>query len=161
MDSKGRGQAYCVPEVQKSLLEYSKEGEIMFGVMDTFDGKIEPSTAFYLENIPNDKRFLRVPKDYINHWASGHKCEQEGCFDDGSVECRTHDSGYPVLPEMLNTIEHFCPEHAYENGYCSLCGDFWGGIESFDFNNPSHLCEHCLEQVKDEIGEDDDINGED
>lgn len=146
MDSERQRKTDCLPEMQKSLLEYPKKEVIfMFGIRDTVSGKIEPCTAFYVENL--DERFQRVPKDYINHWASGHKCEQEGCFDDGSVECRVPDSGYPVPPETLNTIEHFCPEHAYENSYCSLCGEFWGGIESFDFDNPSHLCEHCIQQV--------------
>lgn len=105
------------------------------------------------------KDLVAVPKDYINHWASGQKCEKKECFKDGCVECHVPEQGDYI--DMLELKEHFCPEHAYENGYCSLCGDFWGGIESFDFNNPSQLCENCLEQLKDEIGEDDDINGED
>jgi len=143
----------------------------MFGVMDLNTGRVtddetysleeyglESQLDLYLRRYPRIKEVRAVPKEYINFWKSGHKCEQEGCFKDGSVECRIPDTGYPVLPETLNHIEHLCPDHAYENGYCSLCGDFWGGIESFDFNNPSHLCEHCLEQVKDEIGDDDDLN---
>ena len=97
---------------------------------------------------------VAVPKDYINSWKSGHKCEHDGCFKDGSVECHV------PAEQDIELIEHLCQGHAYEAGYCSLCGSFWGGIESFDFDNPSHLCEHCLEQVKDEIGEDDDVNGE-
>lgn len=108
----------------------------------------------YINRYPRVKEIRAVPKDYINVWKSGHKCEHEGCFKDGSVVCHVpaeHD---------VELIEHLCQDHAYEAGYCSLCGIFWGGIESFDFNNPSHLCEYCLEQLKDEIGEDDDVNGE-
>lgn len=77
-----------------------------------------------------------------------HKCEHEGCFEDGSVECH--------VPEQdIELIERLCPDHAYESGYCSICGSFWGGIESFDFDNPSHLCEHCQEQIKAENCEED------
>ena len=90
---------------------------------------------------------VAVPKDYINHWTSGHKCEHDGCFKDGSVECHV------TAVQDIQLIEHLCQDHAYEAGYCSLCGGFWGGIESFDFNNPSHLCENCLDQLKTEPGE--------
>lgn len=101
-----------------------------------------------------------VPKDYINIWKSGHKCEREGCFKDGLVVCRVpeYESVYHRDPDMKEAImiEHLCPDHAYDAGYCTLCGEFWGGIESFDFENPSHLCEHCIQQVRDEQGDYDD-----
>lgn len=80
-----------------------------------------------------------------------HKCQHKGCTKDSDVVC--------IVPEQDNTgiqvIEHLCEEHAYESGYCVLCGEFWGGIETFDIDNPSHLCENCLEQIKDETGEND------
>lgn len=90
---------------------------------------------------------VAVPKDYINSWDSGHKCEHEGCFKDGSVECHV------PAEQDIELIEHLCQDHAYEVGYCTLCGSFWGGIESFDFNNPQMLCENCLDQLKTELGE--------
>lgn len=129
-------------------------GNIVFGIMDTVSGNIEPSTASYLENLPNDHRFLQVPKDYINHWASGHKCDKPGCMDDGSVKCHIPD--LMLSPNNAdNRFEHFCPEHAYDAGYCSLCGEFWGGIESFEFDNPLFLCENCYEQIENEFYEED------
>jgi len=103
---------------------------------------------------------VAVPKDYINFWKSGHKCEREGCFEDGVVVCHVPD--YPPLLSKepydytgIKIIEHLCQDHAYEAGYCTICGDFWGGIESFDFNNPSKLCENCQEQIIDENCEED------
>lgn len=73
-------------------------------------------------------------------------CEHNGCNKNADVQC--------CVPELdntgINVIEYLCEEHAYESGYCTLCGSFWGGIESFDFNNPSHICENCQEQIQDE-----------
>lgn len=42
--------------------------------------------------------------------------------------------------------ERFCGEHAHEHGYCRGCGEFWAGVENFDFNR-SGLCPHCQDQV--------------
>lgn len=115
-------------------------------------------------NINFNDGLLAVPKDYINTWESGHKCKQDGCFRDGEVTCHVpdlHGEGGRIYDyTQIKVIEHLCQDHAYLFGYCILCGDFWGGIEPFDFNNPSQLCENCLDQLKDEIGENDDINGE-
>ena len=43
--------------------------------------------------------------------------------------------------------EVLCRKHAQEAGYCRSCGDFWAGIESFDFGHPG-LCDHCYDQVR-------------
>ncbi len=43
--------------------------------------------------------------------------------------------------------EVLCSEHAARNGYCRSCGDFWGGIESFEFIHRG-LCDHCHDQIK-------------
>lgn len=116
----------------------------MFGILDTVDGKIEPSSAFYVENL--DGRFFRVPKDYINHWASGHKCERDGCMDDGCVDCRLpNDAHLNPDANIGEVIEHFCPDHAFKNGYCICCGEFWGGVEDFDFGNG--LCDNCKDAI--------------
>lgn len=108
-----------------------------------------------------------VPKDYINFWPCGHKCEHEGCLASGSVVCRVPDnpelaaSGKPIYDSMgIEVIENLCPDHAYEAGYCACCGDFWGGIESFDFDNPSMLCENCRDACDLENGEMDENWGE-
>lgn len=72
-----------------------------------------------------------------------HRCEHEGC---------TQDAGPCYLPNEDYTgfdrkpAEWYCSEHAHEHGYCSACGEFWGGIESFDFN-PNGLCDHCQDEV--------------
>lgn len=112
---------------------------------------------------PHKQTPIDIPKESINSWDSGYKCEHEGCLEDGSVECHipNHldygDKGIDVIKVIaeMDKVEHLCQDHAYEAGYCTLCGEFWGGVESFDFNNPQQLCENCLEQLKDEIGEND------
>lgn len=46
----------------------------------------------------------------------------------------------------------YCPKHAHENGFCVSCGQFWAGVESFDFNNPAGLCDNCRDQWEADTG---------
>jgi len=73
------------------------------------------------------------------------KCSHPGC-DKVGIECSLNDDE--------NTTEYFCVEHCYEHGYCCCCGGFWCGTESFDFNNPSHLCQNCQSDNADDDEED-------
>lgn len=77
------------------------------------------------------------------------KCEHEGCEITDTTECQSQD-----YEDGAIIISHYCTEHAYEHGFCYCCGEFWGGIEGFDFNNPTHLCEHCYDALRDEIEDD-------
>lgn len=79
-------------------------------------------------------------------WNSLLPCEHENCTERG-------------IPCYINWIdeepnERFCSEHAYEHGYCSNCGIFSAGIESFDFHNPAGLCDNCQGQLASEIDND-------
>ena len=69
-------------------------------------------------------------------------CEHEGCLDRDVIECNLNDNE--------NTQYFFCVAHCYEEGFCWGCGGFWCGFESFDFNNPSHLCQNCREENEDD-----------
>ncbi len=82
----------------------------------------------------NEFHLVAVPKDYINFWKSGHKCEKEGCFKDGSVKCRVPESS----PEK---IENLCFNHAFKSGYCIVCGEFCGDDKDFIAGNG--LCDNC------------------
>lgn len=62
------------------------------------------------------------------------KCEQPGCEEQG-ILCSLNDDE--------NTEFYYCASHCYQNGFCYGCGNHFGGMESFDFNNPSHLCPDC------------------
>lgn len=68
-------------------------------------------------------------------------CEHDGCQRQ-AIRCR--------LPN--DVIRYFCVEHAPEYGFCYLCGEFWGGIESFDFG-PGY-CENCAMERDDDDWED-------
>lgn len=38
--------------------------------------------------------------------------------------------------------EFYCYDHMRDMGYCPGCGQFWAGIESFDFSRTGY-CENC------------------
>jgi len=76
-----------------------------------------------------------------------HTCDHDGCEQDGDP-CFLPDD-----PEGKPS-HHYCDAHAHENGFCSLCGGFFGGIESFEFGNG--LCEICDDAVRSDAGEFDD-----
>lgn len=76
------------------------------------------------------------------------KCQTEGCEETEIVHCWVHDLELDMWHHCT-----YCTEHCHENGFCYCCGSFWGGIESFDFMNPSKLCEHCLDQIESDLGD--------
>lgn len=66
-------------------------------------------------------------------------CEKSGC-DKSGIPCWLDDGeGDP---------EYLCAEHAFEAGYCSQCGVFWGGIDEFDFGRIRGLCPNCRDEVE-------------
>ena len=69
-----------------------------------------------------------------------HKCEKFGCDEDG-VLCSLNDDE--------DTEFYYCPTHCFEEGFCFGCGNFFSGIEDFDFE-PSHLCANCRTEVEEE-----------
>lgn len=71
------------------------------------------------------------------------RCQHEGCHN-RAFECFCgHDE--------IDT-EWFCADHASEHGYCYICGQFWGGVSTFEFNHAG-LCENCYDE-EDEDNED-------
>lgn len=47
--------------------------------------------------------------------------------------------------EKPQPVAFLCKNHAQQFGYCWGCGDFWGGIDSFEFGPGSRvgLCIDC------------------
>ncbi len=43
--------------------------------------------------------------------------------------------------------EVLCLDCAPRQGYCYSCGDFWAGINSFDFIHPG-ICDHCHDAAR-------------
>jgi hypothetical protein len=66
-------------------------------------------------------------------------CEQPGCDREGA-ECFLD-----AWDDEPNGV--YCPEHSAANGFCAVCGLFWGGIESFEFLHPG-VCDHCHYQLE-------------
>lgn len=78
------------------------------------------------------------------------RCQEAGCRQPG------RDCYITVLGEDMDQVQSFfCDSHASANGFCSMCGQFWGGIDSFEATG---VCDHCadqLEQDEDENRDDD------
>lgn len=74
------------------------------------------------------------------------QCQHEGCKNEG-VQCQL-----PDYRDGSIQIEFFCGEHAHLNGYCRCCGQFWAGVDAFDFNK-SGLCPHCQDEVDEDFYE--------
>lgn len=67
-------------------------------------------------------------------------CQHEGC-DQPGIECELPwVYGDPI--DKPPEYEYYCAEHAFEHGYCYMCGHFWAGCEAFDFGR-GHLCPNC------------------
>ncbi len=58
-------------------------------------------------------------------------CGVRDCKQPGN-ECR--------LPD--DSREWYCWEHMHDQGFCPGCGNFWAGVESFDFSRTGY-CENC------------------
>lgn len=77
-------------------------------------------------------------------------CDEPGC-----------ETGDPVIACWLpddtdEPSDHLCLKHASEHGYCWGCGQFWAGIESFDFN-PRELCDNCDVEFSEPDYDEDDV----
>lgn len=83
--------------------------------------------------------------------SEGHRCKEPGCTSFDAFAC-THE------PDEKNP-PFYCPAHAFQHGYCSICGQFWAGIESFDFG-PGY-CEHCKSEVESDCYDPEDEGDED
>ena len=59
--------------------------------------------------------------------------------------------GFPcwLSPTDARPYEYLCWQHIEDSGFCVGCGQFWAGIESFDFRR-SQLCDNCASEVEDD-----------
>jgi hypothetical protein len=78
------------------------------------------------------------------------RCQHRGCGENSQlVACYLPDDDPNGRPTEL-----LCPDHAAEHGYCCVCGQFWSGIESFDFEHPG-LCDNCFDSIYADSGDGD------
>jgi hypothetical protein len=87
--------------------------------------------------------FIEKIKRRIKHFFG--ICEHKGCWKRG-FECFINPSMYDE-PSEAPLIFIYCHEHAEKEGFCSICGDFWGGIESFEFWHPG-ICDNCWDEIQ-------------
>ena len=77
----------------------------------------------------------------------GHRCEYPECTSWDTLAC--------VMDNDDDNPSWFCPEHAFAMGHCFICGQFWGGVDNFEFG-PGY-CEHCASEIeRDDYDPDDD-----
>ena len=80
-----------------------------------------------------------------------HFCSHAGCWKHGEdvIECYLPD--YEVDEEGFRTNDepdyYYCWEHADTHGFCKMCGEFWAGIESFEFIHPG-FCDNCDDEME-------------
>ncbi|MBD2771190.1 hypothetical protein [Iningainema tapete] len=83
-----------------------------------------------------------------------NKCQHPGCSGENTTAC--------FLPD--NTTDkpdyYYCVKHAPQEGFCYCCGQFWAGVERFDFagfyGGIKGLCENCDSSIRASLGEFDD-----
>lgn len=87
-----------------------------------------------------------------------HICMENGCWKRHATAC--------FLPDYDNLNDddgkpdyYYCGKHA-SRFFCRICGQFWAGIESFDFMHPG-LCDNCYDQIAHDFDDGDDHSDED
>ncbi|MDZ7970502.1 MAG: hypothetical protein RM368_37190 [Nostoc sp. DedSLP03] len=81
-------------------------------------------------------------------------CQHLGCTEENVTACFYPDN------ETEQPNEYYCTVHAAKHGFCYMCGQFWGGVESFEFatifGGSEGVCEICDYLASAELGEFDD-----
>lgn len=85
-----------------------------------------------------------------------NQCKHEGCSETKNLTaCYYPANGETPDSELF--AGHYCYDHAKTNGFCFGCGQFWSGVESFDFpefwGNVRGYCDNCSYTIKSDCGE--------
>lgn len=70
-------------------------------------------------------------------------------------DCRRFGNPCWLPDDRDEPSEYYCAHHMYDAGFCPGCGNFWAGVESFDFSRTG-LCENCASQGDYDDDDDDD-----
>lgn len=87
-------------------------------------------------------RILLVRGKLARRCERGPLCGVRGC-DRWGLPCWLPDDVWN------EPSEYYCYAHMHDQGYCPGCGNFWAGIESFDFSR-SGYCENCAAEFDDD-----------
>lgn len=63
------------------------------------------------------------------------KCQDNGCSNPGEP-CWLPDDDCDEQPSHF-----YCSDHKFQHGFCVMCGNFYGGVECFDFGDG--YCDDC------------------
>lgn len=112
----------------------------------------------FLDN--GEERLVKINKYEPDKLQEAHEyseahpqpCNEKGCTEIGRP-CY-------LSPLNLEPDDWYCDKHCHDAGYCSMCGLFNAGFESFDFSE-NGLCASCNEFLDDEYEANDDDYDED
>jgi hypothetical protein len=76
-----------------------------------------------------------------------HECEEQYCTSVDTLQCREPYSDEEPAP-ATPTFVWYCTTHAIKNGFCGMCGEFWGGTESFEFGRHKGYCSDCADELE-------------
>lgn len=96
--------------------------------------------AEYLLKLLINQLMLHLSRDLL--------CEENGCWNRDTLPCRLSR----FRDDEKDLINYFCTTHATKHGYCWSCGEFWAGVEAFDFDQMD-LCPNCKDEYMDEMDE--------
>jgi hypothetical protein len=95
----------------------------------------------------------------MNNPVEMSKCQHLGCESTNVTECF-----YPTESEVTVNPEYYCTKHAHEHGFCYLCGQFWGGVKTFEFaviyGGIEGVCENCEAEVREDLDDSEEDGGD-
>lgn len=74
-------------------------------------------------------------------------CTTPGCWRGGKYDHEVTQCFYPDNYNWDEPDEILCYDHIAHSGFCMGCGQFWGGIESFDIWHPG-WCDNCWDEIR-------------
>lgn len=75
-------------------------------------------------------------------------CEHEACKSTEVIECVLMGG----VGEEDETC-YYCAKHCQDEGFCWYCGQFWAGVEAFDFS-PTGTCPNCRDELSSDLAGD-------
>lgn len=93
-----------------------------------------------------------IEHEFVKQSVESSPCQEAGCTLDGFA-C--------YLPDYDSTNEpyFYCSEHAFNNGFCKMCGSFNGGLESFEFIAAETMMSTTTEFVRIDLAVNEPQNG--
>jgi hypothetical protein len=80
-----------------------------------------------------------------------YRCSHFELLDDNTKGPRCKHRGVACYLSSYGSkpYQYVCYAHRSDEGYCSSCGEFCAGLESFDFGRHAGYCDNCADQLED------------